>query len=141
MKIEALINELNSYGDDFQKADALIELADAFEPVPTEIAQAPYPESNKVPACESEVYIFHKKNEDNTIKYYFAVLNPQGISAKAFAVILDKCLSNLDLERVSKVNDDIIKEIFGHGISMGKGMGLRSMLGVVKAIAKNNLGK
>jgi cysteine desulfuration protein SufE len=140
-KLENLLAVLDSYGDEYSKADALIELSDQFETAPTEIASAPYPASNKVPACESEVYIFHKINGDNSIKYYFAVLNPQGISAKAFAVILDTCLSNVKLEIVAKVDDDIIKRIFGNGISMGKGMGLRSMLGVVKAIANNNLRK
>lgn len=140
-KLDNLLAELDSYEDDYSKADALIELADTFDPVPEEVAKAPYPESNKVPACESEVYVFYKKNSDNTIKYYFAVLNPQGISAKAFAAILDQGLSNEKLEVVSNVDDDIVKRIFGNGISMGKGMGLRSMLGVIKAIANNNLRK
>ena len=139
IKIENLVQELEALAED--KADALIELAEQFEQVPSSIAIAPYPEANKVPACESEVYIFHSINNDKTIKYYFAVLNPQGISAKALAVILDQCLSGESLEIVAKVDDDIIKKIFGQGISMGKGMGLRSMLGVVKAIASNNLGK
>lgn len=138
--LEKLLLDLESLNDDYLKADTLIELSDQFEQVPEDLAPTPFPSSNKVPACESEVYVFFKKNQDLTIKYYFAVLNPQGISAKAFAVILDQTLSNQPLAQVSQVDDDIIKRIFGAGISMGKGMGLRSMLGVVKAIATNNIG-
>jgi hypothetical protein len=35
------------------------------------------------------------KKPDDTLKLYFAVENPSGVSAKALAAILDKTLSGL----------------------------------------------
>ena len=136
-KIDSILEDLNLEPD--LKADTLIEYADSFISVPEEIATAPYPESHKIPACESEAYAFYKLNSDQTIKFYFAVTNPQGISAKAFAVILDQGFSNQNLNDIIDSDPDIVKKVFGNGISMGKGLGLNSMLGVVKTIAKNNI--
>jgi len=137
LKIDSILESLNL--DEDLKADTLIEYADSFIQVPKDIACPPYPEAKKVPACESEAYVFYKVNKDNTIKYYFAVTNPQGISAKAFAVILDQGFSNQDLNKVVNSDPDIVKKVFGNGISMGKGLGLNSMLGVVKSIAQNHI--
>lgn len=135
--IDLILEDLNSVQE--IKADKLIEYADSFEEVPDDIATEPYPESHKIPACESEAYAFYKLNPDKTIKFYFAVTNPQGISAKAFAVILDQGFSNQDLKDIINSDPDIVKKVFGNSISMGKGLGLNSMLGVIKMIAKNNL--
>jgi len=138
-KIDSILEDLNSNQE--LKADTLIEYADSFIEVPNEIASAPYPESHKIPACESEAYAFYKVNSDQTIKFYFAVTNPQGISAKAFAVILDEGFSNQNLNDIINSDPDIVKKVFGNSVSMGKGLGLNSMLGVVKTIAQNNLNK
>ena len=50
---------------------------------------APYPQ------CESDAYVWALKKPDDTLKLYFAVENPSGVSAKALAAILDKTLSGL----------------------------------------------
>ena len=70
------------------------------------------------------------------MKLYFAVENPSGISAKALAAILDKTLSGLPASEIATVNCDIVEQIFRQNISMGKGMGLMSMVQAVQALAK-----
>jgi cysteine desulfuration protein SufE len=115
----------------------LIETADRFEGVPAEICSRPYPKSNLVPACESEAYVFVKKFDDQKIKFYFAVENPQGISAKAMAVILDETLSGSTNKEISNLSEDIVLDLFGGAISMGKGQGLMSMVQMVKYLAAN----
>ncbi len=117
------------------KSELLIELAERFVPVPSSIACVPYPDEFKVPSCESDAYVFYQRNPDKTLQFHFAVLNPQGISAKAFAQILQENLSGQALEQVCSVSDEIVFEVFGSGISMGKGLGLRSMIQLLKALS------
>jgi cysteine desulfuration protein SufE len=54
----------------------------------------------------------------------------------AFAVILDETLSGAPLDEILQVSDEIVYDIFGRSISMGKGLGLRSMIRMVKAFAE-----
>lgn len=115
--------------------DLLIEYADRFVPVPRKIASQPYPELNKVPGCESEVYLWGVKLEDGTIKYHFAVENPQGISAKALAVILDETLSGAKIDEISAIESDFVYRLFGKSLSMGKGQGLMGMVNMCKYLS------
>jgi len=73
------------------------------------------------------------------MKLWFAVENPQGISAKAWAAILDETLSGQPLDEVARVPQDIIFRIFGRDISMGKGQGLIGMLELVHREARRRL--
>jgi len=83
-----------------------------------------------------DAYAWAQKHPDGTLKLYFAVENPSGISAKALAAILDKTLSGLPASEIATVNTDIVEKIFRQNISMGKGMGLMSMVQAVSALAK-----
>ncbi len=123
------------------RAEMLIEYADQFEEVPADIAARPFPELNRAPRCESEAYVFATDNPDGTMKLRFAVENPQGISAKAWAVILDETLSGQPLDQVARVPQDAIFKIFGRDISMGKGQGLIGMLDLVHHEARKRLEK
>ena len=67
------------------RIEALIALAEGYREVPARLATRPFPEANKVPACESQVYVFTQPRVDGSLDFYFAVENPQGISAKALA--------------------------------------------------------
>ncbi|OGU52456.1 MAG: hypothetical protein A2006_12965, partial [Ignavibacteria bacterium GWC2_35_8] len=113
-----------------------ISYADKFKAVTEEIAQRPYSDENKVPFCESGAYVWVKKNTDGTLKFYFAVENPQGISAKALAAILDKTLSGEKPEAVFNLPDDLVYKIFGQGLSMGKNMGLTGMMQMIQRKSK-----
>jgi cysteine desulfuration protein SufE len=119
----------------------LIEYADQFEPVPAEIAARPYPESARAPRCESEAFVFVTDRADGTVDLWFAVENPQGLSAKAWAVILRETLSGQPLEQVARVPQDTVFDIFGRDVSMGKGQGLVGMLEIVHHEARLRLQK
>lgn len=134
--LQELLEEFQFLDRD-SKAELLIELSENFEEVPKELASRPYPEENKVPACESDAYVFTKELSDGTLDFQFAIENPQGISAKALAQIIKQHLSGEPLEQVRAVSDEIVLDIFGQGISMGKGLGLRSMIQMVKSLASS----
>jgi cysteine desulfuration protein SufE len=121
------------------RADMLIEFADRFEEVPAAVASRPFPERSRAPRCESEAYVFASDQPDGTLKLWFAVENPQGLSARAWAVVLDQALSGLPLEQVVRVPQDVVFRIFGRDLSMGKGQGLIGMLEVVQHEARTRL--
>lgn len=122
-----------------ERTEMLIHYADQFTPVPASIATPPYPEEHRVPSCESEAFVWAEKQDDGTLNYYFAVENPQGLSAMSLAAILGQTLSGQPLEQVANVQPDIVFELFGSELSMGKGQGLTSMVGMVKAYARAEL--
>jgi cysteine desulfuration protein SufE len=122
-----------------ERAEYLIQLADQFQEVPERIAARPYPEEHRVPFCESEAYVWAEAQPDETLKFYFAVENPQGLSAKAMAAILDQALSGQPLEQVAQVPSDIVYHIFGRNISMGKGQGLMGLVDMVRKAALDHL--
>ena len=76
-----------------ERVDYLIEYADQFETVPQRIAERPYPEERRVKRCESQAYVWAEDRDDGTLKYWFAVENPQGISAMSFCAILDETIT------------------------------------------------
>jgi sulfur transfer protein SufE len=76
---------------------------------------------------------------DGGLQFYFAVENPSGVSARALAAILDKTVSGLPPEEVAAIDTAIVERIFRRNISMGKGMGLMSMVDAVRALAKRAL--
>jgi cysteine desulfuration protein SufE len=121
------------------RAEMLIEYADRFEEVPAAVASRPFPERSRAPRCESEAYVFASDQPDGTLKLWFAVENPQGLSAKAWAVVLDQALSGQPLEQVVRVPQDVVFRIFGRDLSMGKGQGLIGMLEVVQHEARMRL--
>jgi sulfur transfer protein SufE len=58
------------------------------------------------------------------------------VSAKALAAILDKTLSGLTPAEIAQVDAEIVEKLFRQNISMGKGMGLMSMVEAVRALAR-----
>ncbi len=140
-KLEKLLDDFASIRDRTERQEYLIEIADRFPDVrvPTEIASKPYPEDHKVPACESESLVWSKEQTGGTLKYYFDVLNPQGLSAMAMSVILDETLSGQPLEQIANISPEMVFTLFGREISMGKGQGLMGIVQMVKHEAKKRL--
>lgn len=136
-KLQDLLESLSMFSEDSERINLLVDYADKLETVPSEIAQKPYPDENKVPFCESGAYVWTKKRPDNTLKFYFIVENPQGISAKALSSILNKTLSGEKPENILQVSEDIVYKLFGQNLSMGKNMGLSGIIQMVKRDAKN----
>ncbi len=137
-RLDELVREVQSL-DRTDRAETLIDYADRFVEVPPEVAIRPFPESQRAPRCESDAYVWVTDRPDGTLQLYFAVENPQGISAKAWAVILDETLSGLPAEQIARVPGDIVFDIFGKDLSMGKGQGLLGMLEVVHHEARRRL--
>jgi cysteine desulfuration protein SufE len=122
--------------DPADRTNMLLSYADQFKEVPTEVATRPFPKSHQIPQCESDAYAWALKGPDGTLKLYFAVENPSGVSAKALAAILDKTLSGRPAAEIAQVDSSIVEKLFRQNISMGKGMGLMSMVEAVRALAK-----
>lgn len=123
--------------DPADRVDLLLSYADRFREVPPKIATRPFPKEQRVPACESEAYVWAVPQSNGTLALYFAVENPAGVSAKALAAILEQTLSGLPPEEIERVPPDLIYDLFRQNISMGKGMGLMAMVQAVCALARH----
>ena len=135
-KLQALLDLFAEYPDQAERTQLLLEYADKFREVPPAVASRPFDRSALVPHCESEAYVWAVPNDDGTLKLHFAVENPSGVSAKALAAILDRTLSGLPAAEIGNVDPEIVEKIFRQNISMGKGMGLMSMVQRVQALAR-----
>ena len=138
-KLAETLDALALVPDRSERIQLLIDTAESFEDVPPRVATRPFPEEHRVPACESEAFVWAERRPDGRLDFHFAVENPQGISAKAMAVILKKTLSGAPLEQVAAVPQDVVYKVFGNELSMGKSMGLMGMVGIVKTLAKRAL--
>ena len=134
-KLQDLVDTFQMF-DPADRTSMLLSYADQFKEVPPAIATRPFPKSHQIPQCESDAYAWAQKMPDGTLKLYFAVENPSGISAKALAAILDKTLSGLPAHEIATISPDVVEKIFRQNISMGKGMGLMSMVDAVRALAR-----
>lgn len=135
-----VVDELASITDRYERAEMLIEIADRFETVkiPPEIATKPYDETHRVPACESEAFVWAQPQADGTLRYYFDVLNPQGLSAMAMAVVLGESLNGQPADLAMGIPSELVFDLFGKEISMGKGAGLMGILNMVQSYAKRH---
>ena len=134
-KLQQVIDMFQMF-DPADRTSMLLSYADQFKEVPPSIATRPFPKSHQVPQCESDAYVWARKQPDGTLQLYFAVENPSGVSAKALAAILDRTLSGLPASEIATVDCGIVEQIFRQNISMGKGMGLMAMVNAVQALAK-----
>lgn len=137
-KLQALLDLFAEYPDQAERTELLLEYADKFREVPADVASRPFDQSALVPHCESEAYVWARPDGDGTLTLHFAVENPSGVSAKALAAILDRTLSGLPAAEIAKVDPEIVEKIFRQNISMGKGMGLMSMVQRVQALARRS---
>jgi cysteine desulfuration protein SufE len=139
-KLANTLDALSLVPDRAERIQLLIDTAERFKEVPPEVAKRPFPEDHRVPACESEAFVWAERRPDGRLDFHFAVENPQGISARAMAVILKDTLSGQPLEQVAAVPQDIVYQVFGNELSMGKSMGLMGMVGMVSTLAKRAQG-
>jgi sulfur transfer protein SufE len=140
-KLQSVINELSSIPEEYDRMALLIDYAEKFGDVPKEITQKPFPPEVKVPFCESGVSVFTRMQDDGTLKFYFYIDNPQGISAQALASIFQETLNGLEPEEIIKIPHDIVYDIFGSSLSMGKNMGLTGILLLMQRDAKKYIEK
>ncbi|MBA3949720.1 MAG: SufE family protein [Acidobacteria bacterium] len=138
-KLQALLDLFAEHPDQAERTQLLLDYADKFRDVPATVATRPFDQAALVPHCESEAYAWAVPDGDGTLKLHFAVENPSGVSAKALAVMLDRTLSGLPASEIATVDPEIVERIFRQNISMGKGMGLMSMVQRVQALARRAL--
>jgi cysteine desulfuration protein SufE len=128
-KLRQFLDDLSFFADRQERIDALISIGERYVQQPPEVV--PRTAETRVPGCESEVYIASRP-EGAGRKFLFAVDNPQGISAMALAQILDDTLSGEPAQAVAEVPDDVVYDIFGRELSMGKSLGLTGMVKMVR---------
>ena len=133
--LQDVLETFASFDDPADRTALLLDYASRFESVPPDVATRPFDKRHLVPHCESEAYVWAVSRPDGTLKLHFAVENPAGVSAKALAAILDRTLSGRPVEEVAQVSPEIVERIFRQNISMGKGLGLMSMVQAVRALA------
>lgn len=138
-RLQSLLDVFAGVTDTHERTQLLIDFARKFKDVPPEVATRPFDETHLVKHCESEAYAWAVPNADGTLKLHFAVENPSGVSAKALAAVLDKALSGLPAADIATVDPEIVEKLFRQNISMGKGMGLMSMVLMVQALAKRHV--
>ncbi len=138
-RLERLVATLESL-DRGDRMQMLIDMADSYPRVPEYIARRPYAVEHRVPGCESEAYVWAQPQTNGTLKYYFAVENPQGVSAMALAAILGKTISGGSLSEVQNVPADVVYRIFGRELSMGKSMGLMGIVNMARSLARQHAG-
>ena len=134
-KLQEFLDDLSMFEDRAERIDALISIGQRFKnPDSTALPRNP---ETRVPGCESEVFV---SSEPLAIgrNFTIAVDNPQGISAMALAQILDENLSGEPAEEVGKVSEEVVYDIFGRELSMGKSLGLTNMVRMIKEEAKKS---
>lgn len=130
-RLQEILDDLAMLPDRSDRIEALISFSrDYVHPDPQAV---PRTEAARVPGCESEVFM-----QRGASGFHFAVDNPQGVSAMALSVILEQGLQGATPEEVASVPDDLVYEIFGRELSMGKSMGLTNMVRMVRETAKKN---
>jgi cysteine desulfuration protein SufE len=135
-RLQDILDLFATFDDPSDRTNLLLSYADQFREVTPDVATRPFGRDHLVPHCESEAYVWAMKQPDGTLKLHFAVENPAGISAKALAAILDRSLSGLPPAQIAEITPDLVEAIFRQNISMGKGMGLMSMVQAVRSLAK-----
>jgi cysteine desulfuration protein SufE len=138
-KLRTVLDTFAEFPDPADRTNLLLSYADLFKEVPASVATRPFGTDHLVPHCESEAYVWAVMRPDGTMTLHFAVENPSGVSAKALAAILERALSGLRPADIAEVTPDIVEHIFRQNISMGKGLGLMSMVEAVRALAKRQV--
>lgn len=139
--IQRVADYFGKISDEQKRIQTLISYSKRFKEVPEEVAQRPFDTGHRVPECESDVYIWTDVDAEENVKVHAAVENPQGLSAKAFAAILQKALKNATVEDVEKLDDELVYKVFGRQLSMGKNMGLMGMVRMIKAQVRTQAGR
>lgn len=128
-KLQEFLDDLAMFEDRAERIDALISIGQRFKN-PDAVSLPRIPET-RVPGCESEVYV-SSTPMDQGRRFVIAVDNPQGISAMALAQILDENLSGEPESEFESLSEELVYEVFGRELSMGKSLGLTNMVRMVK---------
>ena len=132
-KLQEIIEVFEFTPERTERYQLLIDFADKFRPVKEEIASRPFPESNRVPSCESQAYVFYEERPDGLLNFHFAVENPNGVSAKAISAIMQDVASGAPLDEILAIDPDIVFKFFNRDqLGMARSEGLRGIIKFVK---------
>lgn len=138
---ERIVDSFRSINDEAERMMMLIEFASCYVDPPPTIAHRPYPEECKLSTNYAKIYFWAVPRPDERLEFYFAVEDKEGVSAKAFAVMLSRTLSGADLPKVAAVPSEVVDIIFGNGIEPEKRSALLAMLEAVRSAAQDMLGE
>jgi len=136
-KIQEVLEDIEMVGENGRQM-YLIDYSNRFESVPESVATEPFNEKYHVKECESDAYVFPNPQPDGTLNFEFAVLNPQGVSARAFSKIIKEALDGQPLEVINAVPNSVVTDLFGKRLSMGRGLGLQGILNMIKYFAREH---
>lgn len=135
-RLAEAIDALDMADDRAARIQMLIEIARRYREVPPTIATRPFDEHHHVKGCESDAYVWAAPRGDGTLDLHFAVDNPQGVTARALVVLLGDALSGRPAEDAAALDAEIVHEIFGRELSIGKTMGLMGIVSMVQSFAR-----
>ena len=136
-KLQEQLDLLGMFPDRSERIDALIGIAEQYSQ--ERASSVPRTEDRRVPGCESEVFL-DVVHEGNGLGVHFAVDNPQGISAMALAVILESGVEGASAFEIAQIDENIVFEVFGRELSMGKSLGLTGMVRMLRDAARKCAG-
>ena len=136
-KLQEQLDLLGMFPDRSERIDALIGIAEQYSQ--ERASSVPRTEDRRVPGCESEVFL-DVVHEGNGLGVHFAVDNPQGISAMALAVILESGVEGASAFEIAQIDENIVFEVFGRELSMGKSLGRTGMVRMLRDAARKCAG-
>jgi len=139
--LQRIIDYFEKISDEQQRIQMLISYSKRFEEVPETVASRPFDQAHRVPECESDVFVWVDVDDDRNVDFYAAVENPQGLSAKALGAVLQKALKDAKVEDIEKLDNELVYNVFGKQLSMGKNMGLMGMIQMIKAQTRQQTDK
>ena len=137
--LQRIIDYFEKISDEQQRIQMLISYSKRFKEVPESVATRPFDQAQRVPECESDVYIWVDVDNDHNVDFYAAVENPQGLSAKALGAVLQKALKDAKVEDIENLDSELVYKVFGKQLSMGKNMGLMGMIQMIKAKTRQQI--
>lgn len=129
--LRAAIDALRLLDDRADRIQALVDLAARYgDPL-----RRPSVGARRVPGCESEAYVSATPRADGTLDVHVAVRNPNGVAARALAVLLEEAASGAPPDEVRAIDDGVVEDVFGPELSVSKAVGLVGIVRAVRALA------
>jgi len=130
--LQAALSALGRLDDRSERIEAIMDLSARYG---SGAERRPDAAAQRVPGCESDAYVWSTPRLDGTLDVHVAVRNPNGVAARALAVLLEEGASGAPLDALRALDEGIVAEVFGEGISVAKAMGLGAIVRAVRALA------
>lgn len=136
-KLDEILEMFEMTPDRSERSEMLIYWAEKFKDVPERVASRPFDESHRVPSCESQAFVFYEKNSSGNLDFYFAVENPQGISAKAICALMQETVSGASRDQIASLDPDLVFILFDKAhLGIARSTGLRAIIKMIKVYSE-----